>query len=192
METPAEIQLDYMLDNGVGEVAAVSRRSVRYAHVRNILCLRLYYKYKKEDIWINRKRVTDYSLLLPRFRIRWASCLFHISLYGFFLILEWDMAESFGTLAINVPLYQRRTTNERNGAFWWNENCRGKPKHSRKSCPSATLSIINPACYCPGLNPGNSGEKPENDHLSHSASLVWFVDINDSVVHFQVPFTRIS
>jgi predicted transcriptional regulator len=32
METPAEIRLEYTLNKRVGEVAAVSRRSVHYIH----------------------------------------------------------------------------------------------------------------------------------------------------------------
>jgi hypothetical protein len=29
---------------------------------------------------------------------------------------------------------------------WWNENWQGKPKYSRKTCPSNTLPITNPTC----------------------------------------------
>jgi hypothetical protein len=37
---------------------------------------------------------------------------------------------------------------------WWNENWQGKPKYSKKTCPSATLSITNPTWPDPGSNPG--------------------------------------
>jgi hypothetical protein len=45
----------------------------------------------------------------------------------------------------------------RDGRWWWvwssrwNENWRGKPKYSEKTCPSATLSTTNPTW--PGIEP---------------------------------------
>jgi hypothetical protein len=59
METPAAVQLEYTLDSGVGEIAAVSRRTVQYTHKningRNMLCIRVYVKYNYSAVWINRK-----------------------------------------------------------------------------------------------------------------------------------------
>jgi hypothetical protein len=37
---------------------------------------------------------------------------------------------------------------------WWNENWQGKPKCSKKACPSATLSTTNPTWPDLGSNPG--------------------------------------
>jgi hypothetical protein len=49
---------------------------------------------------------------------------------------------------------------------WWNENWQGKPKHSEKTCPNATLFTTNPAWPDPGSNPGRRGGKPATNRLS--------------------------
>jgi hypothetical protein len=48
-----------------------------------------------------------------------------------------------------------------------NEMCRGKPKYSGKTCPSATLFTTNPIWTDPGSNPGLRGERPATNRLSH-------------------------
>jgi hypothetical protein len=45
---------------------------------------------------------------------------------------------------------------------WWNENWQGKPKYLEKTCPSPTLSTINPTCP----NPGRCSAKLATNHLS--------------------------
>jgi hypothetical protein len=49
----------------------------------------------------------------------------------------------------------------------WNENWQGKPKYSKKTCPSVTLSTTNPTWHDQGSNPGRRGGKPATDRLSH-------------------------
>jgi hypothetical protein len=39
------------------------------------------------------------------------------------------------------------------------------------TCPSATLSTINPTWTGPGSNPGLRGERPATNHLSHGTAL---------------------
>jgi hypothetical protein len=54
---------------------------------------------------------------------------------------------------------------------WWNEDWQGKPKYSEKTCPSATLSTINPTWPDPGSNPGRRGGKPATNRLSYGAAI---------------------
>jgi hypothetical protein len=49
----------------------------------------------------------------------------------------------------------------------WNDNDRGNPKNSRKTCLSATLSTTNPTWTDLGTNPGRRGEKPATNRLSY-------------------------
>jgi hypothetical protein len=53
---------------------------------------------------------------------------------------------------------------------WWNEDWQGKPKYSKKTCPSATLSTTNPTSLDPGLNPGRRGGKPATNRLTYGAA----------------------
>jgi hypothetical protein len=46
----------------------------------------------------------------------------------------------------------------------WDENWQGKPKYSEKTCPSVTLSTINPTC--PDL-----GSKPATNRLSYGTAF---------------------
>jgi hypothetical protein len=54
--------------------------------------------------------------------------------------------------------------------IWWNKYWQGKPKNSKKTCPSATLSATNPTWPDPGSNPGRRGGKPEINSLSYGAA----------------------
>jgi hypothetical protein len=49
--------------------------------------------------------------------------------------------------------------------IWWNEEWQGKPKYSKKTCPSATLFTTNPTWPDPGSNPGRRGGKPATNRL---------------------------
>jgi hypothetical protein len=82
---------------------------------------------------------------------------------------------------------------------WWNEDWRGKPKYSEKTCTSATfflfglwgywhyshswpshsatLSTTNPTCLDAGLNPGRRGGKPATNRLSYGAATSIFLSI---------------
>jgi hypothetical protein len=40
----------------------------------------------------------------------------------------------------------------------------------RKTCPSATLSTVNPTWIDPGANPGIRGDRPATTHLSHGTA----------------------
>jgi hypothetical protein len=44
-------------------------------------------------------------------------------------------------------------------SIWWNEDWQGKPKYSKKTSPSATLSTTNPTWPDPGSNPGAAHEQ---------------------------------
>jgi hypothetical protein len=63
--------------------------------------------------------------------------------------------------------------------IWWNEDWQGKPKYSKKTCPSVTLFTTNPTWPDPGLNPGRYGGKP--------ATNPWFV-----LVHLLSQFVFLS
>jgi hypothetical protein len=54
--------------------------------------------------------------------------------------------------------------------IWWNEDWQGKPKNSKKTCHSATLSTTNPTWPDPGSNPGRRGGKPATNRLSYGAA----------------------
>jgi hypothetical protein len=63
-----------------------------------------------------------------------------------------------------------------NGDVWssrWNENWKGKPKYSEKTCPSATLFTTNPTWPDLGSNPGRRGGKPATNHLSYGTAFVY-------------------
>jgi hypothetical protein len=51
---------------------------------------------------------------------------------------------------------------------WWND-WQGKPKYSKKTCPSAALSTTNPT-FCPDANPGRRGGKPASNRLSYGTA----------------------
>jgi hypothetical protein len=48
---------------------------------------------------------------------------------------------------------------------------RGKPMYSGKTCPSATLSTINPTWTDPESNPGLRGERPATNRLSYGTAI---------------------
>jgi hypothetical protein len=54
---------------------------------------------------------------------------------------------------------------------WWNEDWQRKPKYSEETCPSATLSTINPTWPDPGSKPGRRDGKPATNRLSYGAAL---------------------
>jgi hypothetical protein len=58
------------------------------------------------------------------------------------------------------------------GERWWNDILAGGNRRTRrKSCPSATLSSINPTWIDPGANPALRGERPATNDLSHGTAL---------------------
>jgi hypothetical protein len=59
---------------------------------------------------------------------------------------------------------------------WWNENWQGKPKHSEKTCPSATLSTTNPTWPDLGSNPGRCGGKLATNRLSYGTASHYHSD----------------
>jgi hypothetical protein len=56
---------------------------------------------------------------------------------------------------------------------WWNEDCKGKPKYSEKTCPSATLSTTNPTWPDPGSNAGRRGGKPATNRMRYGAAFLY-------------------
>jgi hypothetical protein len=57
------------------------------------------------------------------------------------------------------------------GELRWNDIDRGSQRTQRKTCPSATLSTINPIWIDPSANPGLRGERPVTNGLSHGTAL---------------------
>jgi hypothetical protein len=57
----------------------------------------------------------------------------------------------------------------------WDENWKGKPKYSKKTCSSATLSTTNPTWLDLGSNPGRRGEKPTTNPLSYDTAFVKYI-----------------
>jgi hypothetical protein len=62
------------------------------------------------------------------------------------------------------------------GRLWgwritWNEDWQGKPKYSKETCPSATLSTKNPTWPDLGSNPGRRFGKPATNRLSYCAAF---------------------
>jgi hypothetical protein len=55
---------------------------------------------------------------------------------------------------------------------WWNDNDRGKPKNSSKSCPIATLSSTNFPWTDPGANPRLRRETPATNRSSHGTAEI--------------------
>jgi hypothetical protein len=78
-----------------------------------------------------------------------------------------------GTLATNWSIVP--APDDRWWWWWlwssrWNENWQGKPKHSEKTCPSATLFATNPTWPDLGSNPGRLGGKPATNRLSYGTA----------------------
>jgi hypothetical protein len=63
-----------------------------------------------------------------------------------------------GTSAINWPIGPA-PDDKRVWSSWWNENLQGKLKYSEKTCPSATLTTMNPTLPDLGSNMGCRGGK---------------------------------
>jgi hypothetical protein len=55
---------------------------------------------------------------------------------------------------------------------WWNKDWQGKPKYSKKTFPSATLSTTNPTWHHPDLNTGRRGGKPVTNRLSYGTAFM--------------------
>jgi hypothetical protein len=52
----------------------------------------------------------------------------------------------------------------------WIKNWQGKSKYSEKTCPSSTLSTINPTWPDLTSNPGRRGGKPATNRLSYGTA----------------------
>jgi hypothetical protein len=94
-------------------------------------------------------------------------------LYSFFLVSYGGVRLSpLGTLVNNWPILPaldyRWVWSSR-----WNEDWQGKPKHSEKTCPSATLSTTNLTWPDPGSNPGLPCGKSTTNRLSYSTALFY-------------------
>jgi hypothetical protein len=60
----------------------------------------------------------------------------------------------------------------------------------RKTCPSATLSTINPTWTGPGSNPGLRSGKPAANRLSHGTALRLML-VTRGVQNFETPLLQI-
>jgi hypothetical protein len=54
---------------------------------------------------------------------------------------------------------------------WWNEDWRGKPNYSQKTCSSATLPTTNPTWPDLGSNPGLRVGKAATNRLSYGTAI---------------------
>jgi hypothetical protein len=91
---------------------------------------------------------------------------------GSFFFVSWGgvRLSPLGTSATNWPILPAP-----DDIWWmwnsrWNENWQVKPKYSEKTCPSATLSTINPIWPDMGLNPGRRDGKPATNRLSYGTA----------------------
>jgi hypothetical protein len=90
----------------------------------------------------------------------------------FFNFLGWGETEStwhVGHYWPNVPAPDDRWWWLWN--IWWNEDWQRKPKYSKKTCPSATLSTTNHTWRDLGSDQGSRGGKPANNCLSYGAAI---------------------
>jgi hypothetical protein len=74
--------------------------------------------------------------------------------------------------------------------IWWNEDCKGKPNYSEKTCPSATLSTTIPTWTEMGANPGRCGGKPATNRVSYGAAsweAIISVILNKRVCMYMCP-----
>jgi hypothetical protein len=105
--------------------------------------------------------------------------------FGTFVFLEFLRHPSFFWGGDYVPRYSGhfwpvvQGPDERGGwlwSNWWNEDWQGKPKYSKKSCPSTILSITNPTWPDPGSNQGHRGGKPATNRLSYGVAdrMGWY------------------
>jgi hypothetical protein len=80
--------------------------------------------------------------------------------------MRWDYVSELLPLTDILYIPQMIRIGERrwNGADW--ENWRTR----RKTCPSVTLSAINPTWIDPGANPVLRGERPAANRLSHGTA----------------------
>jgi hypothetical protein len=79
-----------------------------------------------------------------------------------------------GTAATVWPIVP--APNDRRWWLWssqWNENWQGKPMHSEKTCPSATLCTTNPTWPDPCSNPDRRGGNPTTNRLSYDTTKMY-------------------
>jgi hypothetical protein len=70
---------------------------------------------------------------------------FSPTLFIIIIIISGVGLSPVGTAATFGLLYKPQMIDEGDcGGNWWNEDWQGKPKYSKKTCPSATLSTTNP------------------------------------------------
>jgi hypothetical protein len=87
---------------------------------------------------------------------------YYLCCYGLRLSL-WNWASN---RTIAYPLNDTRF----NMGQQWNDADRRNQRTRRETCPSATLSTINPTWAALGANPDLQGEKPKTNHLSHGSA----------------------
>jgi hypothetical protein len=96
----------------------------------------------------------------------------HKKNWGVFFLIS--CGGTLGTAATTGLLYQPRMIGDGDcGDIGGMKICRGKPKYSDKTCPSATLSTTSPTGLDPGFNPGSRGGKPATNRLSYGAVVFW-------------------
>jgi hypothetical protein len=84
----------------------------------------------------------------------------HKKKYFFYLFFSRGEIELFDTAVTVWPIVP--APDDRWWWLWsnrWNKDCQGKPKYSKKTCTSATLSTTNPTLPDQGSNPGRRGKE---------------------------------
>jgi hypothetical protein len=98
----------------------------------------------------------------------------HRAIYVYIFWVYWSgmRLSPLGTSATNWPTVPTVPTDRWTWSSRWNENLKGKPKYSEKTCPSAILYTKNPTWPDLGPNPGHHGEKPATNRLSYGRAYV--------------------
>jgi hypothetical protein len=94
-------------------------------------------------------------------------------IFNFFLVsLGGVRLSPLGTSATNWPIVASPDNRWWLWSSRWNENWKGKPTYSEKTCPSANLSTTNPTWPALGSYSGRRGEKPATNRLSYDAAFI--------------------
>jgi hypothetical protein len=90
--------------------------------------------------------------------------LFFVHLWG------WSETKSAITEVTYWPIIPALEVGDDCGTIGELSVCQGKLRYSEKTCPSATLSTINPSWFDPGSNPGRRGGEPATNRLSYGTA----------------------
>jgi hypothetical protein len=105
----------------------------------------------------------------PRFVRAVAPRIIYIYIYIYiimyiFMSLGWDYVTELRPPT--GPIFILQVTYE-SAEPQWNYTDREKPKNSKRTCPSVTVSATYTTWSQPGANPGLRGKRPATNRLSH-------------------------